>query len=462
MVRKAYYDLMNWKNNNLRKPLIIYGSRQIGKTYLVLEVFAKDNFNNYIYIDFKIENEIRKYIKNHPKAIDIINYLSLKFQKVITDDTLIIFDEVQECLPAITSLSDFYTNYPSVPVIATGSFVSMRVKMASENELALDNEIDSINQDGTNNYRFPSGCVEELNMYPLTFDEYLSTIDKEFYDELNETYILNKRISNKNHNQAMKYFYDYLLIGGMPKAVDTFKRTNNYIMAREELKTIYNEFKNDMNYYQKSLQSVNRSKMVFDNIYSQLNKENKNFKFSNIEAGKKYRDYEYPLDWLNEAGLIYPSFQMKEEVKKPLETTMMFKLYMPDTGLFAMQSNVSPDKFINDLTNNELSEIFTENYIACELAARGKKLYYWKGKTSSELEFLIENDDELIPIETKRSRKSLDSLYKYRELNDNKLAIKLSSNKYCYSEENKVLTLPYYYLPFYLNELCKKIDVKNN
>ena len=127
MVRKAYYDLMNWKNNNLRKPLIIYGSRQIGKTYLVLEVFAKDNFNNYIYIDFKIENEIRKYIKNHPKAIDIINYLSLKFQKVITDDTLIIFDEVQECLPAITSLSDFYTNYPSIPVIATGSFVSMRV-----------------------------------------------------------------------------------------------------------------------------------------------------------------------------------------------------------------------------------------------------------------------------------------------------------------------------------------------
>ena len=431
MVRKAYTELVNWMNNVYRKPLIIYGTRQIGKTHLVVEDFAKGNFKNYIYIDLKVENDIRKFIKNHPKAKDIINYLSLRFETTIDKNTLIIFDEVEDCLPLITSLKDFYNKYTDIPIIATGSFLKMKLKLAKEGFNQLDYEIDSVNQDGYNNYKFPDGCVDELNVYPLTFDEYLESVDIKFYNKLKENYENKTRMSNDNHKKAMKYFYDYLLIGGMPKVVDTFIKTNNYIKAREELRLIYNEFKNDMNLYQKSLQSVNRSKMVFDNIYSQLNKDNKNFKFSNIEAGKKYRDYEYPLDWLNEARLIYPSFQIKEEVSiPPSKNSMMFKLYLPDTGLFAIQSNVSPDNFINDLANKELSDIFAENYVACELSARNKKLYYWKGKTSSELEFLIEDNNELIPIDSKKNKRSLDSIYKYREQNKNNIAIKLIINYY--------------------------------
>ena len=463
MVRKAYTDLINWKNNEYRKPLIIYGTRQIGKTYLVLEVFAKGNFNNYIYVDFKIENDIRKFIKNHPKAIDIINYLSLRFQKTIDDNTLIIFDEVQECLPALTSLKDFYSNFSKMPIIATGSFVSMKMKIATNETTAYDPEIEDQYQDGFNNYVYPEGCVEVLNMYPLTFDEYLNVVDEKLYDTLSISFMENKKLSNDLHKKAMKCYYDYLLIGGMPKAVDTFLKTSNYMLAREEIRNIYNDFVVDMNMYQKSLQSVYRSQKVFDNVYSQLNKENKNFKFSNIEQGKKFRDYEYPLDWLNEAGLIYSSFQVKENVNLPLSSdSLMFKLYLLDTGLFAIQSNVSPDNFINDLKNEELSDVFIENFVACELKARNKKLYYWKGKTSSELEFLIEGNDGLIPIDSKKNKRTLDSLYKYREFNKNDVAIKLSSNKYSYNDDTKVITLPYYYLSFYLNDLCSKTNLKTN
>ena len=138
MVRKAYTELVNWMNNVYRKPLIIYGTRQIGKTHLVVEDFAKGNFKNYIYIDLKVENDIRKFIKNHPKAKDIINYLSLRFETTIDKNTLIIFDEVEDCLPLITSLKDFYNKYTDIPIIATGSFLKMKLKLAKEGFNQLD------------------------------------------------------------------------------------------------------------------------------------------------------------------------------------------------------------------------------------------------------------------------------------------------------------------------------------
>lgn len=241
----------------------------------------------------------------------------------------------------------------------------------------------------------------------------------------------------------------------MPEVVDTFLKTKSYLKARQTLKVIYDNYLNDMSLYQISSQTIIRTRRVFDNIYLQLNKDNKNFKIASFEKGKRYRDYENPLAWLSLAGLVLESHMVKEKVTSPLspDEESLFRIYLPDTGLFAMQSMINPDTFIDTSKQNTLAGIFIENFAACELTARNFKLFYWKGKTSSELEFLIQDRGKIIPMDCKKNKGSLDSLYKYREYNSNNPAIKVSNNKYGYDEGNRLLSLPFYYLSFYLEEL---------
>lgn len=455
MERNAYQHLLNWLNDENRKPLIIYGQRQVGKTYLIKDMFAKNEFKKYIYIDFKEDNEIRKFIKNNVNADKIIQYLSLVKQIDIDSDTLIIFDEVQECMPALTSLKYFCQNNKEIPVIATGSMVRIKIQAPEGNKFVTDLEIDPNNQDNTNSYMFPLGKVDEYIMHPLTFDEYLKASNKHLYDFVKEGYENKKAFSDEEHNLIMRQFYDYMIVGGMPEVVDTFLNTKSYLNARRTLKTIYDNYLNDMSLYQISNQTIMRTRKVFDNIYLQLNKENKNFKIASLEKGKRYRDYENPLSWLSLAGLVLESHMVKEKVTCPLspDEEFLFRIYLPDTGLFAMQSMIAPETFIDSSKQNTLAGIFIENFAACELVARDFKLFYWKGKTSSELEFLIQDSGTIIPMDCKKNKGSLDSLYKYREHNSNNLAIKVSSNKYGYDERTKLLTLPFYYLSFYLEEI---------
>lgn len=186
MERNAYRYLLNWLDDENRKPLIIYGQRQVGKTYLIKDMFAKNEFKKCIYIDFKEDKEIRKFIKNNVDADKIIQYLSLVEQMEIDSDTLIIFDEVQECMPALTSLKYFCQNHRDIPVIATGSMVRIKIHSPEENKIVPDPEIDQNNQDGTNNYMFPLGKVDEYIMHPMAFDEYLKVSNKYLYDFVRE------------------------------------------------------------------------------------------------------------------------------------------------------------------------------------------------------------------------------------------------------------------------------------
>lgn len=455
MERNAYKYLLEWLRDENRKPLIIYGQRQIGKTYLLEEMFAKNEFEKYIYIDFKIDNDIRRYIKNNVDADKIIKYLSLVKQVDIDSKTLIIFDEVQECMPALTSLKYFCQKHRDIPIVATGSMVRIKMNISENNKFIPDPEIKKENQDGANNYMFPTGKVDEYVMHPMTFDEYLMSANRKLYDFIKEGFSEKIAFSYGEHELAMKYFYDYMVIGGMPEIVEIFLKSNDYNKARKNLRSIYNNHLNDMSLYQLSTQTIIRTRKVFNDIYLQLGKENKNFKFSLTEKGKKYRDYENPMAWLSFAGLILESHMVKEHISYPLmsDEESLFRIYLPDTGLFAMQSMISPDIFIDSSKRNTLEGIFIENYVACELAARDFKLFYWKGKSTSELEFLIQHNGSIIPVDCKKNKGSLDSLMKYREHNKNELAIKVSANKYGYDEKNKLLTLPFYYLPFYLEEL---------
>ena len=161
----------------------------------------------------------------------------------------------------------------------------------------------------------------------------------------------------------------------------------------------------------------------------------------------------YPLDWLSVGNIIYKSNQLKEKVTYPLsnEEDSLFRIYLSDLGYFSLQSGVGAENFLTELKSNTLSGIFFENFVACELKSRGYNLFYWKGKSTSELEFVIQLDGKIVPLDAKKNKGSLDSLFKYREINKNELAIKVSQNKYGYNEDKKLLTLPFYYLGFYLD-----------
>lgn len=456
MERKYLKNLENWYNDPFRKPMLIYGARQVGKTTLIKDIFAKKYYQKVIYIDFKIDLNERIYIKNHVNAKDIINYLSIRKNMIIDKDTLIIFDEIQECMPCLTALKYFEQDFKEIPVIATGSMIRIKMHQIEYqgNKIKLDPEIEASNQDGNNNYMFPTGKIDSFEMYPMDFNEYLYNRNRTLYNYLSDSFNAeNKVLDNEMHNMAMSYVFEYMLVGGMPEIVDIYIKTNSYPRAKQNLMVLYNDYLNDMSLFQISQETIMRTKNVFNNVFKELNKENKNFKISEIEKGKRFRDYMYPLDWLSVGNIIYKSNQLKEKVTYPLanDEDSLFRIYLSDLGYFSLQSGLGAENFLTDLKSNTLSGIFFENFVACELKTRGLNLFYWKGKSTSELEFVIQLDGKIISIDAKKNKGSLDSLYKYRETNKNELAIKVSQNKYGYNEDNKLLTLPFYYLGFYLD-----------
>ena len=320
--------------------------------------------------------------------------------------------------------------------------------------MKYDPEIEKENQDGHNNFLYPVGKIDKLSIYPLTFDEFLLAYKPKLYQLLKTSFLNGEALIKPYHDMALDAFYLYLQIGGLPEAVSTFLNTNSILNARNQVEIIYKDYLSDMSLYQITNQTIVRTKMVFENIYLQLNKENKNFKITQVENGKRYRDYLSSFDWLSLARLIYKSKLVKERVTLPLISSndSLFRVYLPDCGLFAIQSRMNPASFSVSLKENTLSGIFFENYVATELKAREIPLFYWKGKTSSEFEFLLDIDSKAVPMDIKKSKGTLDSLKVFRNANSNNLAIKVSANGYGYSEDNQLLTLPYYYLCFFLDK----------
>ena len=445
MYRKYLNDLVEWLNKENRKPLIVWGARQVGKTYLIKELFAKKYFpNKFVYIDCRIENNFVNYCNEHINPKDILEYLSLEKNIVIDKNTLLIFDEAQECLPIITLMKYFCQDFKEIPIIVTGSMV--RIKIQRENRKKGNKN---------NGFLFPIGKINQLTIYPLNFEEFLINRNENLYNVLLNSYKNKIKCDQYVHEKALEVFYEYLLIGGMPEAVDIFLKTNSYQQSREALKDLYDNYLSDMNLYQASPESIVRAKKIFENIFNQLNKESKNFKPSLIEKDSKGRDMRAPIDWLTMAFLVNKSSLIKEKVTIPLidSNESLYRLYLSDIGMFSYQSKINPTTFIDKKIQNTLSGVFFENYVASELVQNGYKLFYWKGKNNAEFEFLIEYNSYIIPIDVKKTKGKLNSLNSFKNHNKLFIAIKISENNYGYDKENKILTIPFYYVPFLLQSL---------
>ncbi|MBQ9991441.1 MAG: ATP-binding protein [Lachnospiraceae bacterium] len=447
MERMALQKLTDWNHSKCRKPLIVWGARQVGKTYLVLEIFAKTHYkNNYIYVDCKKEDEVREFCSQTANAEKIIEYISLRKGKQINERTLLIFDEVQECPNIISSLKYFCQDFRENPVIATGSMVRIRLQRETHKRGSRDND----------KFLFPVGKINQITVYPMTFDEFLMNSNEMLYNAVKKAYKTRQPLDSRIHELAMEQVYKYLLVGGMPEAVEAYIEEGSLLEAREILKVLYDNYLSDMELYQASREAVLRSRALFQNIYRELNKESKNFSPGLIEEKSKTRDFATSIQWLTMAHVINQSFQLKEHITMPLmpDNDSNFRLFLADIGMFSYQSGINAASFISGERENTLSGIFFENFVANELIAKEHKLFYWRGKASCELEFIIESNNKLYPIDVKKGRGTLNSLEKFSNHNRFEYAIKVSKNNYGYDQGKKLLTIPFYFIPFAAKDLA--------
>lgn len=447
MERTALQTLIDWNNSKKRKPLIVWGARQVGKTYLIKDIFAETYYKkSYIYVDCKIEDEIRAFCSDTANAGKIIEYISLRKGKAINENTLLIFDEVQECPNIVSALKYFCQDFREIPVIATGSMV--RIKLQRETHKRGPGENDK--------FLFPVGKIDQLTVYPMTFDEFLMNSNRMLYDTVRKAYDSKQPLTRDIHELALDQVYRYLLVGGMPEAVEAYIDDNNLFESREILKVLYDNYLSDMELYQASPEAVLRSRTLFQNIYRELNRESKSFSPGLIEEKSKTRDFATSIQWLTLAHVVNQSFQLKEHITTPLmpDNDSNFRLFLGDIGMFSYQSGINAASFISGERENTLSGIFFENFVANELIAKGHRLFYWRGKASAELEFIIESDNRLYPIDAKKGRGALNSLEKFSNHNKFEFAIKASRNNYGYNSDQKLLTVPFYFIPFLAKDLA--------
>ena len=451
MKRKYLSKLEEWIQKPDRKPLMVWGARQVGKSYLVEELFAKKFFKDrYLKIDLSDEDDFVEYAENNSNLGKVLDYIELHYHFVPDKDHLLFFDEAQECPSIVKMMKHFCEKRRDIPLIVSGSLVRLRINRDSKK--------------ANKTFLFPVGKINQLYVYPMTFDEFLANYDSNMYEYVKRKFESKDFIDQYIHQELMDVFRTYMFVGGMPEAVQTFldykdKKIRAYKETSKKIQEIYDDYLADMGLYQTSTESMIRSRLIYKDIYKQLNKENENFKISNTIENAKNRDMINPYFWLTTANVVLQSFCLKEKITLPLieDESSIFRFYLSDVGMFTHQSGLDYERFLID-KDNALSGIYYENYVATELVARRYPLFYWKGKRSSEFEFIMNIDNSIVAIDAKRGKNNLNSLEEFRNHNKTDLIIKVSSNQYGYNEDQKLLTLPFYFFSFYLNSLSNNSD----
>ena len=393
MERTAYQELVNWKNKKNRKPLIVNGARQVGKTWL-LKSFGSRNFKNLAYINCDESSEIKSAFTDFDTRRLIRIFSSLSGVEIAPEKTLIVLDEIQEAPLALTSLKYFCENAPEYHIAVAGSLLGIGL------------------HEGTG---FPVGKVDEINLYPLSFEEFCNALGKRQLMEQVKNHRWNE-LSTLSH-AFIELLRQYYYVGGMPAVVKDYCENQNLIAVRQIQNQILADYKRDFSKHvpKETLPKVN---IVWEAIPSQLAKENKKFIYSAIKKGSRAKDFENAIQWLLDAGLVYKVPRVVK-IEKPLkfyEDFDSFKLFVVDLGLLgAMVQVSSKDVLVNTKAFTEYKGCFTEQYVLQELITLGQNVYYYSKENSTlEIDFIIQKDD-VYPIEVKAEEnlrsKSLKTVY---------------------------------------------------
>lgn len=419
--RRAIEEMLKWKNSTDRKPLVLRGARQVGKTWLMKE-FGLNYYRNYAYFNFDEEDELKSIFKTNKNPERIIELLSfINEDKIVPNDTLIIFDEIQECPEALNSLKYFKEKAKEYHIVAAGSLLGTILSTPQS---------------------YPVGMVNLLDIQPLTFDEFLMATDPilySYYDNIEK----NQQIEEIFHIRLLDAYNNYLIIGGMPECVASWIKYNNPSLVsriQHELITIY---ENDFSKHSGKVNS-GRILMVFRSIVSQLGKANEKFMYGAVREGGRARDFEEAIEWLVSAGMLNRVYNVSK-MEHPLpafDKLDQFKLFVFDTGLLKTMAGIDNSAILLK-TNYQFKGQLTENYCLQQLKGLFNTEPRYYSEKNSEIDFVIQNGTEIIPIEVKGGEdKSAPSFKKYINENHPQNAIRYS--KRGYRKDGCILNIPLY------------------
>ncbi|MBF0449376.1 MAG: ATP-binding protein [Candidatus Magnetomorum sp.] len=427
MERKISAKLLEWKSKDKKRmPLIISGARQVGKTHILRE-FGRNYYKNSIYVNLETNLSVSSLFENDITPDRIIRFLEASFNEaIIPDETLIILDEIQFCERALTSLKYFCEDANEYHVVAAGSLLGVAINREK--------------------YSFPVGKVETITLYPMNFEEFLWALQKDkLANIIRENFHMNRCLPEVLHLQALELYKIYLIVGGMPAAVKRFVDTEKIIEIADIQSNILNSYIADMAKYAINAESV-KIRAAYNSLPNQLAKNNKKFQYKVIQKGGNANLFGSAIEWLIFSGIVLKC-QKIEKALMPLAVytdLSSFKLYMADTGLLVMKSGLAYQTVLSNLeTDNIFLGSLAENYVAQELSSNGYPLFYWESKGMSEIDFLLQNGEQIIPVEVKagthtRSKSLSVFVKKYRP----NYSIRISAKNFGF--ENQVKSVPLY------------------
>ena len=413
MERKIDQALLAWKEKKDRMPLVLFGARQVGKTTTIFN-FGKKHYANVVLFNFEMNKPLAKIFASDLNPTRIVSELEFfSSQSITKGETLIIFDEVQECGNALTALKYFCEQAPQYHIIAAGSLLGVAVN--KKKRLKAKGIEDDENQKGVS---YPVGKVDLMNMYPMNFEEFLLAVNPPFLSTIKNAFQSNTALPQHMHDKALELYRVYLFTGGMPKAVFEYKNNSDLDFIRIRQHEILTLYVADTGKYTTESEQV-KINAIYDSIPSQLAKENSKFQYSVVGSHARAASYEVGLEWLLNAGVVIKCRKVTA-AKVSLENyidLLSYKIYMSDVGLFNAKSSVPKNIILTGLgQGGESKGAMVENYVACELAFNSHKIYYWESDGKAEVDFLIQTDDGVIPIEVKAAEnvqaKSLKELIK--------------------------------------------------
>ena len=425
MYRKIMSYLETWQESTHRKPLILQGARQVGKTYSVLE-FGRTHYDNVAYFNFETNPKLNETFEENISPDYLIPILShIAGQTIVKEKTLIVFDEVQLCERALTSLKYFCEDAPDYHIIVAGSLLGVAVHRAK--------------------FSLPVGKVDMKTLYPMNMEEFMLALGEDnLVSQIKESFVSDKPLPSALHDAAMQLYRQYLVVGGMPECVMQYAETKDYILVRHTQDTILASYLNDMSKYN-NLNEIKKTRLTYDNITVQLSKKNTRFQYKLIKKGGRASEFENAIEWLCLSGIVSQVYRV-EQIKKPLENYRdidAFKIYVSDMGLLCAKKDVA----VNDILYmvDELNDFkggMTENYVNVQLLINGYNTYYWQSERGAEIDFVIQREGKLIPIEVKSADNTrAKSLKVYMDTFSPEYAIKLSSKNFGFEDNKKIVPL---------------------
>lgn len=409
MQRDFIQNLIEWKDSKRRKPLILTGVRQCGKTYLLKE-FGSEYFDNFCYINFESAGKYSAIFEYDYDVKRILREIELAENvKITAGKTLLIFDEIQECPKAITSLKYFCENLQELHLVCAGSLLEVAIKKE--------------------NISFPVGKVNRMQLYPMSFKEYLQAVGEGKYIELFNDWNINREIPELYTVPLERHLKNYYIVGGMPEAVKEFAESGDYAEVAKIQDEILSDYSDDFSKHA-PISEIEKIRMIWDSIPKQLAKENNKFVFSHVKEGKRAHELEAALQWLKNSGLVH-LVELVQNAELPLSSnadSTYFKVYMADSGLLCRRLGLSYKNILEE--NTALSTFkgaITENYVLQELIVQNKVPYFWRSGNTAELDFLFEEDGNVIPVEVKAATNTQAKSFKqFCKKYQNKTGFKLS------------------------------------